>query len=540
LCGLLAALLVWLARPLTPVRMLEAAAYDARMRAHSVPLPDPPLIVTLTDLPKEPNWHDRLAEILDEVRQGEPRAVLLDVLLTPGPDYEKLSEALLALDPILICYPNEKGSWVDPDPLLAVAVTRLGHVDAGADFDGVVRTHRGLAGSRTSAAAYLAGVKPSEVHWIRYSGPPGTIPTLSWEQIMQDPSPLRGRLVLLGTQSPMAEDWARTPFDPATGYRSMSGVEVLAQTVQSLRSPLWHPLTELGASAVIAAMGLLGGMSALLALSTQLLTLALVGLSWLGLAWYQQLSPTVAPLLSLATGAVFAGLYRFWTVELGRAHLRRLLSRYVAEPVARELLRHPEALRLGGQRRQLTVLFSAIDGFTPLAEKLPPEAVMQVLNEYFARMVAIIDAHQGTLKQFVGDEIVVMFNAPVDQPDHPHRAVRVAVAMERAMQHWMAERADRGQAVFSVRIGIHSGEAVLGNVGTASRAEYAAVGEVVATGAHLEGLAKKLGLPMVISEATAKGVDGEFELREVEGLDEWLKVYEVVVPSGLTERATPR
>jgi adenylate cyclase len=304
----------------------------------------------------------------------------------------------------------------------------------------------------------------------------------------------------------------------------MSRVEVLAQTVQSLRSPLWHPLTELGASAVIAGMGLLGGMSALLALSTQLLTLALIGLSWLGLAWYQQLSPTVAPVLSLGLGALFAGLYRFWTVELGRAHLRRLLSRYVAEPVARELLRHPDALRLGGQRRHLTVLFSAIDGFTPLSEKLPPEAVMQVLNEYFARMVAIIDAHQGTLRQFVGDEIMVMFNAPAEQPDHPLRAVRVAVAMERAMQQWMAERADGGLAVFSVKLGIHSGEAVLGNVGTASRAEYAAVGEVFDTGTRLTGLAKALGVPIVISEVTAKSVEGEYELRE----HAQHQVYEVV------------
>lgn len=521
LCGLLAGLLVWLARPLTPVRMLEAAAYDARMRAHAGPLPDPPLIVTLTDLSKEPHWHDRLAEVLDEIRQAEPRAVLLDVLLTPGPDYEKLAEAVLALDPILICYPDEKGSWVDPDPVLAVAVTRLGHVDSGADFDGVVRTHRGHAGTRTSAAAWLAGREPDETHWIRYSGPPGTIPTLSWQQVLHDPTPLQGRLVLLGTQSPLAEDWARTPFDAATGKRSMSGVEVLAQTVQSLRSPPWHPLTELGAGAVIAAMGLLGGMSALLVMSRQLLLLALLSLSWLGLSWYQQLSPTVAPVLSLFCGALFAGLYRFWTVERGRAHLRRVLSRYVAEPVARELLRHPENLHLGGQRRPLTVLFAEIDGFAPVSEKLPPEAVMELLNQYFARMVAIVDAHQGTLKQFVGDELMVMFNAPTDQPDHARRAVRVAVAMERAMRRWMAERSAAGLAVFSVKIGIHTGEAVLGNVGSASRTEYAAVGDVVNTGARLAGA---LGLPIVISGATAAEVGPEFELREVDG-----GAFEVVV-----------
>ena len=505
-CGLLAGLLVWLARDWTPVRMLEAKAYDARIRAHAAPLPDPPLIVTLNDLDKEPKWHDKLAELLEEVREAEPRAVLLDVLLTKGPDYELLAEAVLALDPILICYPDEGGGWVDPDPLLAVAVTRLGHVDPDADFDGVVRTHRVLAGSRKSAAAYLAGTEADPLHWIRYSGPPGTIPTLSWQQVLHDPGPLRGRLVLLGMQSPLAEDWARTPFDAATGSRSMSGVEVLAQTVQSLRSPPWRPLTELGTAAVILALGLLGGMSALLTLPTQTLAVILIGLSWLGLSWYQQLSPTVPPLLSLALGAVTAGMWRSYKAERGSGHLRRLLSRYVAEPLARELLQDPAALRLGGQRRTLTVLFAALDGFTPLALTLEPEAVMELLNQYYARAAALIDAHHGTLKQFVGGDLRVIFNAPADQPDHARRAVLVAVELERALGRWMAERADQGLEVFGVSIGIHTGEAVLGYVGTGSRAEYSAVGDFRTRGER--------GVPILISRATAEGIGEEFPLRE--------------------------
>lgn len=500
LCGLLAGLLVWLVSNTTPVRMLEALAYDARMRAHAAPLPDPPLIVTLNDLTKEPHWQDKLAEILEEVRQAEPRAVLLDMLLEPGPDYEKLAEAVLAVDPILICYPNEGGGWVDPDPALAVAVTRLGHVDTSADFDGVVRTHSTLAGSRKSAATYMAGTDPDPVHWIRYSGPPGTIPTLSWQQVLHDPGPLRGRLVILGTQSSLAEDWARTPFDASTGARSMSGVEVLAQTVQSLRSPPWHPLTEQGTAAVILALGLLGGMTALLTLPTQLLTLALSGLSWLGLAWYQQLSPTVPPLLSLALGALAASAWRYWSSD----RLRRLLSRYVTAPMAKELMRDPQALQLKGQRRTLTVLFATLDGFTTLAEKLSPEATLELLNQYYARMAAIIDAHQGTLKQFVGGELRVMFNAPADQPDHARRAVRAALEMQRALNRWMAERED----TFSVMIGIHTGEAVLGYVGTGTRSEYSAVGAVFNT----RGVK---GVPVVISETTAGLLEeGEFELRQ--------------------------
>lgn len=498
LCGLLAGLLVWLVRATTPVRMLEALAYDARVRTHAAPLPDPPLIVTLNDLTKEPHWQDKLAEILEEVRQGEPRAVLLDVLLTPGPDYDKLAEAVLGLDPILICYPDERGGWLDPDPRLAEAVTRLGHVDTGADFDGVVRTHRTLAGSRKSAATYLAGTNPDPVHWIRYSGPPGTIPTLSWQQVLHDPSPLRGRLVLLGTQSPLAEDWARTPFDAATGARSMSGVEVLAQTVQSLRSPPWHPLTDQGTAGVILALGLLGGMSALLTLPTQLLSLALCGLSWLGLAWYQQLSPTVAPLLSLGLAALLASGWRYWSSD----RLRRLLSRYVTAPMAQELMRDPQALQLKGQRRPLTVLFATLEGFTPLVDRLSPEEVMDLLNQYYARMAAIIDAHQGTLK-FMGGEFRVMFNAPADQPDHASRAVRAALEMQRSMARWMADR----EEAFSILIGIHTGEAVLGYVGTGTRSEYSAVGDVFNT----RGLP---GVPVVISPATARAVEGEFDLRQ--------------------------
>jgi adenylate cyclase len=212
----------------------------------------------------------------------------------------------------------------------------------------------------------------------------------------------------------------------------------------------------------------------------------------------------VGPLL--AGGLVYVAVQAARVAESIR-ELRRvegIFGRYVSHAVVHQLLGKTDALRLGGQRREISVLFSDIRGFTSFSEQLPPEEVGTMLNEYFKVMVAVIFAHGGTVDKFVGDAIMAVFNAPLDQPDHAERAVKTALAMQEATDALAGEWERRGRPPLRIGIGIHSGLAVVGSFGAEQRSDYTVVGDTVNVAARLEGMSKDLDCSIVISAVTAQ------------------------------------
>jgi adenylate cyclase len=205
--------------------------------------------------------------------------------------------------------------------------------------------------------------------------------------------------------------------------------------------------------------------------------------------------------------------YRHVVIERERNWIRGVLGRYVSTNVAEAILARPESIGLGGEGREITVVFSDINHFTTLAESNAPEIIMEALNDYFTLMEEIIFRHRGTLKQFVGDEIMVIFGAPEHQEDHRKRAVLAALEMKEALERWSEERKGRGDLYFSAKLGVHSGPVIVGNVGSVHRTEYAAVGDTVNTGARIMGLNKSLGTTLLISDAVYEEVS---EIVEVE------------------------
>ncbi len=182
--------------------------------------------------------------------------------------------------------------------------------------------------------------------------------------------------------------------------------------------------------------------------------------------------------------------------------IRNAFGRYVSPEVAKTLLESPDGLRLGGHKREITVLMSDLRGYTRFAEHGDPAGVMDVLNEYLGRMADVVIAHGGTINEFIGDAIFAVFGAPVEHPDHAERAAATALAMQAAMDTLNAENAARGRPRFEMGIGLHTGEAVVGNIGSEQRTKYAVVGAAVNLAARVEGCT--VGGQILLTAATAE------------------------------------
>jgi adenylate cyclase len=189
--------------------------------------------------------------------------------------------------------------------------------------------------------------------------------------------------------------------------------------------------------------------------------------------------------------------------------LRDTVSRYVSPEVAEEILRNPDLLQLGGRRQAVTVLFADIRNFTAMSEAMAPEAVVEVLNDYFTEMVELVFRHRGTLDKFVGDALMAVFGVPVPLPHAATRAVECALAMQR---HLAQMQAEGRTPIQGMRIGINTGEAIVGNIGSDRRMDFTVVGDVVNVAARLQELAKELEADTLISQATFKELDKKFNL----------------------------
>jgi class 3 adenylate cyclase/uncharacterized membrane protein affecting hemolysin expression len=211
--------------------------------------------------------------------------------------------------------------------------------------------------------------------------------------------------------------------------------------------------------------------------------------------------------------------------------IKRAFTRYVAREVVDEILKNPESLVLSGQRRDVTVLFCDIRGFTPLSERLDPESVVLLLNEFYNLMIETTFKHDGTLDKFLGDGVMCIFGAPIARPDHAMQAVRTALDMQAGIAELGARFTREGRPPIFVGIGVSAGEVVAGTVGSEDRMEYTAIGDSVNLAARLESIAKPG--QVLISERTFEMVDDRVQAKamgvvKVKGKEEEVGVYEVL------------
>ncbi|HYB71664.1 MAG TPA: adenylate/guanylate cyclase domain-containing protein [Candidatus Bathyarchaeia archaeon] len=361
-----------------------------------------------------------------------------------------------------------------------------------------VRDESGRIGIAEASVAQLAG-RP----WrIDYSGPPGAFTTFPSEPLVQlarsgtepDPdNPFRDRMVLVGATFVESRDFFPTP----TGL--MPGVEIQAHMLNTLLSrrtllpPPWYlNLGLLAAVCVSISVLSLWLRPAWLALVGLGLVAGLVAASYeaytRGGYWLDFLAPLLGTLAYLQGAHV-----------LRRRRLRSAFGQYVSPEVMDQVLRRGSAL--GGEVRQVTVLMSDLRGFTTMSERLPPQVVSEMMNEYFTAMVDVILAHRGLVQDFIGDAIMAVYGAPLDDPEHCWHAAQTAVAMHGALEalnrRWEAE--DRGP--LAMGIAVHTGEAFAGTLGAPRKKKYAVLGDTVNTTSRIEGLNRDLGTGILVSGA---------------------------------------
>ncbi|PCC66415.1 Adenylate cyclase, class 3 [Nannocystis exedens] len=222
-------------------------------------------------------------------------------------------------------------------------------------------------------------------------------------------------------------------------------------------------------------------------------------------------------------------------LELRNAFIRQVFGRHVTDEVVNTLLASPEGRQLGGERRTLTILISDLRGFSTLCEGLGPEQVVAILNIYLGAMAEVIGEYRGSINEFIGDAILAVFGAPVPQEDHPERAVACAIAMQRAMGRVNAELAEHGLPALEMGIGVHTGEVVVGNIGSNKRAKYGVVGRHVNLTSRIESYT--VGGQVLISESAARALGdrlrtrGCFEVRP-KGVREPITIHDVTGVDG--------
>lgn len=373
---------------------------------------------------------------------------------------------------------------------------------------------------------------------INYRGPAGTFPVYSISDILDrttTPGAFKDKIILIGPTAMGIYDLRVTPFS-----NNMPGIEKHASVVDNILHKDFIHRTETSVYGLIFFFAIALGVALprLGAKAGAALFLALFA-GYLGLVYYLFVAKgiwfnLVYPGFALFFGYTSQTAYRFLMEERRARDIRKMFSSYVSKRIVDELIRDPSKAKLGGDRKEITVLFSDIRGFTSFSEKHQPEEVVSLLNEYLGAMTEIVFAHEGTLDKFVGDAIMALWGAPVGQPDHAERAARCALAMIAKLKELQAKWTAEGKYVIDIGIGINTGDMVVGNMGAeGKKMDYTVIGDNVNLGARLEGLTRKYNNHIIISEYTYEKIKDVVQATEldsvtVKGKEKPVVVYDLV------------
>ncbi len=376
---------------------------------------------------------------------------------------------------------------------------------------------------------------------VNYRGPPNTFPSYSFADLLAGRVPrkdLAGRIVLIGASFAGSGDSYPQPFSSTP----MLGIERLANVIDMLLSRNF--ITTVSGIWMIAAIAAALVMAALAGAMTECLPTRLAALSGAGpiaiwalaaqLAFLKNVwLPLTEPVAALTAAAVIVLLFRYWFVDRVSRRVRGAFCHYLAPSVVDRLVDSDVELRLGGERREVTIMFADLSGFTAMSTRLSPEELMALTNSYHALMVEAVEANGGYVNQFVGDAVMAIFGAPAPDPDHAASAARTALRIVTNVMQAKAEADRRGVPGYAVKIGLNTGPAVIGNVGAPKRYNYTAVGETVNIAARLEGVPEDYGCRIVVGPNTAAAIGDRFVLCEldwikVKGKDTAFSVYQLI------------
>lgn len=422
--------------------------------------------------------------------------------------------------------PGAEAPWLQPSFALATALVARPELDLAGSLAGPARRLLNFRGPEFS----FDKVKFVNIVQSMMASAEGQTPLYGKERF-------EGKIVLVGIHADGLEDAHPTPLS-----RSFPGVELHATAIDNLQRGDWlresgwqgafaAAAAALATTAVFALPGVIVPLSVLLGIAVLFLASAL-------LAWQSLLVlPIAMPALAYGSSAGLGLAWRLVVEGRQKREMRRAFASYLAPEVLSEVLRDPDAVALGGSAREVTLFFTDLAGFTGLAEHVSPTELVAFLNDYFTRMCEPVLAERGVIDKFIGDAIMALFGAPLPGEDHPLRAVRAALVARRVSEDIAAELRQAGKPSIETRIGVHTGLAVVGNMGSSKRFDYTAIGDTVNLASRLEGANKAFGTGILVSETTWARCAGEVLGREVgrlavKGRSEPLVVYEPLALRG--------
>ncbi len=373
---------------------------------------------------------------------------------------------------------------------------------------------------------------------INYQGTFQTFRYVSYYDVLMQRIPqemFNGKYILVGTSAAGLSDIRPTPFQDA-----FPGVEVHANVIYELLTGQYIKVQK--PAAVRLLMVLFAVLIALVAMAFRpwlsgLLGIVIAGgLAWLSLVWFSRFGfwlELVRPTLTILFSFLFVFIYRYIDEERSKRFIKNMFQHYVTATVVDELLKQPDMLKLGGDRRIATAFFSDIKDFTTVSEKLEPEELVSQLNEYLSAMTDVVLKYKGYLDKYEGDAIMAVFGVPVDQKDHAERGCLAALDMQEILIGLREKWAKEGKPLFHVRMGLNSGPMIAGNIGGEDRCDYTVIGDSVNLASRLEGANKQYGTSIMISEFTKELLPEKYALREldlirVKGKLKPVRVYELI------------
>jgi len=350
---------------------------------------------------------------------------------------------------------------------------------------------------------------------VNYLGPSPAFPTYGFSQVLAgsvDAAVFRDRIVLIGSNALGTRDTFESPFTAV-----MPGVERLATVVDSmlrgrgLRRPAAAPWIETAFMfAAAVTMGFaVSRLSLAVAAVCGIALVAVVATSaQVALARYGIWQASAVPILALIVTFIALSLYRYGLLDKERRHIRRVFQRYLAPSMVERVVANPRLPELGGELRELTILFCDLRGFTTLSERLDPPTLTQAVNSFLQAATDAILEHGGTVDKYVGDAVMAFWNAPLDQPDHPLLACRAALRIQDNLAARNQAAAERNLPRLEAGIGINTGMCTVGNFGSNHRFDYSAVGDPVNVAARLESATRSYDVAILLGPTTAARISG--------------------------------
>jgi len=572
--------LIYYLNPLNLPQFLELKSLDLRFQLRGAKRPGLPIVLISIDedsfdeinLPW-PWPRDLHARLVRKLTKSQVKLIGLDILFVqPKVDSREdlaLAEAIHeAGNVILGAVYTEVASTFGPKmrmvlPIPAIRKHALGYgpVNLFTDQDGVVRRGRpGLALQdrlfpHFAYRMYQAirgkkdiGVEKSlsKATIINFRGPGRSYPVIPYYRILRDeiePSFLRDKIVLVGTFAPSLHDVFPTPFSAS---QPTAGVEIQANFIEtmvgndSIRS--LHPWGHWGVFLFLCllAIWVSARLKPIAALGVVLAIFSVFALASLYLfSLYQIWIPVMPSIFGIVF--IYGGINvdNYIREQKERLRLRSTFGKYVSPDVMEEILKDPKGIELGGKRRHITVLFSDIRGFTSISEQIEPEQVITLLSDYLAQVTHIVFQNGGTVDKFIGDAVMAIFGAPKSYEDDAFRAVKTGLDMVKLADSLSPNWSKVIGSPLKIGVGINTGDAVVGSIGSEIRSDFTAIGDTVNLASRLEALTKELGVPMLISEFTASEISNQSFLKplrrvKVTGREGSLLVY---TPENLLESA---